>query len=63
LLHDGALLGDDESPALVIADIENRHGPITHLANCAGPLQNADPPNILPIRVWDRMINICLRGT
>ena len=47
----------------VVADIETRHGPISILVNCAGVLQNTDPPEGLRMEVWDRVTNVHLRGT
>ena len=46
-----------------IGEVENRFGPIKGLVNCAGPLQNSDRPEDLPMRIWDRMTNVHLRGT
>lgn len=47
----------------VVAEVESRDGPIRILVNCAGVLQNTDPPEALRMEVWDRVTNVHLRGT
>lgn len=47
----------------VIARIEAQQGPIDILVNCAGVLQNTDPPERLSMSTWDRIVNVHQRGT
>ncbi len=43
--------------------IERERGPIAILVNCAGPLQNTEPPEALSMAMWDRIVDAHLRGT
>ena len=56
-------VADDRKVAEVIDKIETSIGPIGVLVNCAGPLQNTDRPQDLPMTVWDRIVGVHLRGT
>jgi len=47
----------------VIAACERDHGAIDVLVNCAGVLQNPEPPECLSMQTWDRIVDIHLRGT
>ena len=47
----------------VVADVETRHGPIHTLVNCAGVLQNTDPPETLTMKTWDRIVSVHQRGS
>ena len=47
----------------VIGEIERELGPIGILVNCAGTLQNTDPPELLTMATWDRIVDVHLRGT
>lgn len=46
-----------------VKNIEADIGVIEILVNCAGPLQNTDRPEELSMVVWDRMVDVHLRGT
>lgn len=56
-------ISSESDVAHAIEDIEGRFGPISRLVNCAGPLQNTEFPDALPMRIWDRITNVHLRGT
>lgn len=47
----------------VVEEIERDAGPIGILVNCAGTLQNTDPPEALTMATWDRIVDVHLRGT
>ena len=47
----------------VVSGIETRQGPIDILVNCAGVLQNTEPPETLTMSTWDRIVNVHLRGS
>ncbi len=54
---------DSERVESVVADIEERVGPIGVLVNCAGVLQNPLPPGQLSMKEWDLVTAVDLRGT
>lgn len=56
-------IGSAEAVAAVIARIEDEVAPISILVNCAGPLQNTDRPEDLSMQMWDRIVDVHLRGT
>lgn len=56
-------IADDAMVHKTVEQIRAEFGPVRGLVNCAGPLQNMDRPDALPMRVWDRMIDVHLRGT
>ena len=47
----------------VVGTIERELGPIGILVNCAGTLQNTEPPETLSMATWDRIVDVHLRGT
>lgn len=54
---------DDASLDAVAARIEAEVGPVAHLVNCAGVLQPPLRPAALPMRLYDEVMAIDLRGT
>jgi len=56
-------IGAEADVRAVIETVESCVAPIDILVNCAGPLQNTDRPEDLTMRVWDRIVDIHLRGT
>ena len=54
---------DSERVEAVVADIEERVGPIGILVNCAGVLQNPLPTGQLSMKEWDLVTAVDLRGT
>jgi NAD(P)-dependent dehydrogenase (short-subunit alcohol dehydrogenase family) len=63
----GAFVALDVSDADAIeraaAHVESTIGPVALLVTSAGILQPPDPPDTLPIDVWDNVMRINLRGT
>ncbi len=43
--------------------IEAEHGPVSVLVNSAGVIQPRLPPEVLDMAIWDRVMDIDLRGT
>lgn len=56
-------IAQEQNVEEVVARTEKRHGPIGVLVNCAGNLQNTDPPATLTMEMWDRITNVHQRGT
>lgn len=56
-------VGEESSVELAAADIEARLGFVDVLVNCAGVLQRTLPPDELPLKEWDFVARIDLRGT
>jgi NAD(P)-dependent dehydrogenase (short-subunit alcohol dehydrogenase family) len=46
-----------------VASLEEQHGPIDILVNCAGILQDTVSPGNLSMETWDRITNVHQRGT
>ena len=54
---------DDENVNTCAATIERDLGPVKHLINCAGVLQQPQPPETLSMDIWDKVVNVDQRGT
>lgn len=56
-------VSDDAAVADVVAEIEDKHGPVSGLVNAAGVLGKMHPPARLRMADWDREMSVDLRGT
>ncbi len=56
-------ISDEASVAETVEKVEREVGPLDILVNCAGNLQNTVSPDELSQVVWDRIVNVHLRGT
>ncbi|MBU3652720.1 MAG: SDR family oxidoreductase [Limnohabitans sp.] len=54
---------DDQRLRELVDIIEQKHGAVTGLINCAGILQHRLPPEQLTMTEWDRVIAVDQRGT
>ena len=53
----------DKEVAETAATIEGEIGPVRHLINCAGVIQQPLNPHALPMEVWDNIVRVDQRGT
>lgn len=56
-------ISDERMVEQVVEKVEHEVGPLDILVNCAGNLQNTVPPEQLPQKIWDRIVDVHLRGT
>jgi NAD(P)-dependent dehydrogenase (short-subunit alcohol dehydrogenase family) len=54
---------EDKNVGACAAAIEKDLGPVKHLVNCAGVLQQPLSPEALPMDIWDGVVNVVQRGT
>lgn len=54
---------EDNKVNTCAAAIENDLGPVKHLVNCAGVLQQPLAPEKLSMEIWDHVVNVDQRGT
>lgn len=59
----GCDVNDEEAVRKLAKLIEDRHGSVTGLVNCAGVLQKRSPPETLTMKEWDRVVSVDMRGT
>ncbi len=59
----GCDVNNEEDLRKLAQEIEDGHGAITGLVNCAGVLQKRNPPETLTMKEWDRVVSVDMRGT
>jgi len=59
----GCDVNDEDALRKLAQQIEDQHGAVTGLVNCAGVLQKRSPPETLTMKEWDRVVSVDMRGT